>query len=212
MKTKMTTILFMFILTSLFADHAAYVASMMRNIELVYKAQTMEELQVAVNAFVRIGNAEKTKWEPFYYEAFGHIMMATRETDLSKKDAFLDQAAMAVDKASAVLPNDSEIVAMEGFISMIRVTVDPATRGMKYSGAAMQSFSKAVALNPENPRALALMAQMQLGTAQFFKASTAEACGTNAKALEKFATTKSENPLAPRWGKGMAEEMQAQCK
>ena len=100
MKTRMTTLLLMFILTSLFADNAAYLASMTKNIELVYKAQTTEGLQQAVNAFVRIGNAEKTKWEPFYYEAFGYIMMATRETDLSKKDGFLDQAKTAIDKAS----------------------------------------------------------------------------------------------------------------
>ena len=212
MKTKMITLALAFLVTSLFADETAYMTSMTKSIAQVYNAQTTDELQQAVNTFVRIGNAEKTKWEPFYYEAFGYIMMANREDDVAKKDAFLDQAKVAVDKATTIRPNDSEIVALEGFISMIRVTVDPATRGMQYSGAAMQSFSKAVFLNPENPRALALLAQMQLGTAKFFKASPDEACATNVKALEKFAAAKSENPLAPSWGKGMAEGLQSQCK
>ena len=109
-----------------------------------------------------------------------------RETDAAKKDAFLDQAKSELDKACAIQSNESEIVAIEGFIHMVRVTVDPATRGQKYSSLAMQAFGKAISLNPENPRALMLLAQMQLGTARFFNSSTAEACATAQKALEKY--------------------------
>jgi hypothetical protein len=76
----------------------------------------------------------------------------------------------------------------------------------------MQSFEKAVSLNPENPRALGLLAQMQFGTARFFKASTQEACENSRKALEKFATYVSANRLAPVWGKGMVEESLKECQ
>ncbi len=209
-----TTILFLAIALSMgtaMADDSRYTESMTKNIELVYKAGTNEELLQAVNAFDRIGGAEKTKWEPFYYAAFGYVMMANREIDPAKKDAYLDQAEVAIDKAAAVKQNDSEIVALDGFVHMIRVTVDPASRGQKYSGTAMQSFDQAITLNPENPRALALMAQMQFGTARFFKSSTAEACATTTKAIEKFTTYKSENALAPSWGKAMAEGLLKQC-
>ena len=48
-----------------------YTDTMVKNIEVVYKASTVEELQNAVNAFERIGGAEKTKWEPYYYASFG---------------------------------------------------------------------------------------------------------------------------------------------
>ena len=210
-----TTILFLAIALSMstaMADDSRYTESMTKNIELVYKAGTNEELLQAVNAFDRIGGAEKTKWEPFYYAAFGYVLMANRESEPLKKDSYLDQAKVAIDKATAVRQNDSEIVALDGFINMIRVTVDPASRGQKYSGIAMQSFDQAIALNPENPRALALMAQMQFGTARFFKGSTAEACATTTKAMEKFSTYKSENALAPSWGKGMAEGLLKQCE
>jgi hypothetical protein len=77
---------------------------------------------------------------------------------------------------------------------------------------AFQSFGKAVALNPENPRALSLLAQMQYGTAQFFGSSTAEACGTLNKALEKFDTYKPANSLSPQWGRGMVAEMKQKCQ
>ena len=55
----------------------------------------------------------------------------------------------------------------------------------------MQSLGGALSLNPENPRALALIAQTQYGTAQFLGSPTTEACATNASALEKVATFKS---------------------
>lgn len=194
------------------AANDRYTESMQKNIQVVYTAKTIDELQTAVNAFERIADAEKTKWEPFYYAGFGYVMMASREKEIQKKDAYLDLALKAINKAKTITSTESEIVALEGFVHMIRVTVDPASRGQQYSGLAMQNFGKAIGLNPENPRALSLMAQMQYGTAQFFGASTAEACGTLNKALEKFETYKPANPLAPVWGKQIAEGMKAQCE
>ena len=211
MKAKLIFILSL-IISSVFANDDKYLAQMTKSIDAIYKARTPEEYQQTINAFERIGNAEKTKWEPFYYASFGYLMQATREQDGGKKDKFLDLAAASLDKAKAIKENESEIVALEGFVYMIRLTVDPATRGPQYSGMAMQSFGKAIGLNPENPRALAFMAQMQYGMAQFFKSSTADACATLAKSLEKFASFKADNQLAPQWGKGMAEGMKEQCK
>ena len=210
MKTIIT--LLTLISSVVFANNDKYTEQMTKHIEAIYKAKAPDQFQQAINAFERIGNAEKTKWEPFYYASFGNLMLATREQDGGKKDQLLDLAAASLDKAKALKENESEIVALEGFIYMIRLTVDPAIRGPQYSGMAMQSFGKAIGLNPENPRALAFMAQMQYGTAEFFKSSTADACATLAKSLEKFASFKTDNQLAPQWGKGMAEGMKEQCK
>ena len=188
-----------------------FIETMQKHIQTVYTSQSIEEIQGAVNAFDRIAEAEKTKWEPFYYAAFGNVMMANKENDATKKDTYLDLALNAIEKAKAIVPNESEVIALEGFIHMIRVTVDPASRGQQYSGMAFQSFGKAVAMNPENPRALSLLAQMQYGTAQFFGSPTTEACATLTKSLEKFESYKSENPLAPQWGKKMAEGLKSKC-
>ncbi|MBL7857048.1 MAG: hypothetical protein JNM57_05110 [Cyclobacteriaceae bacterium] len=194
-----------------YANDDKYLEAMQKNIQSVYTAKTIEELQGAVNSFERIASAEKTKWEPYYYASFGYIMMANREKDGAKKDQYLDQALTAVNKAKEMVPGESEVITLEGFVHMIRVTVDPASRGPQFAGLAMQTFGKAVALNPENPRALSLMAQMQYGTAKFFGSSTAEACGTLMKSLEKFDTYKSDNALAPQWGREVAESMKSQC-
>lgn len=189
-----------------------YRETMLKNIDAAYKAKTVAEHQASANAFERIAAAEKTKWEPYYYAAFSHVMMANSETDNAKKDTYLDLATKSLDQAKAIKANDSEITALEGFVHMMRVTIDPATRGQEYSGKAFRSFSTAVALNPENPRALALLAQMQFGTAQFFGSSTSEACSTAEKSLQKFETYKAEDALSPQWGKQIAEGLKATCK
>lgn len=215
MKTSITFLLLSVLLgyaQPTFSNDNKYAEAMAKNIRTVYTAQTVAELQGAVNALERIGSTEQTKWEPYYYAAFGNIMMATHEQDVNKKDTYLDQALATIKKAKAVNENDSEIVALEGFVHMIRVSVDPASRGQQYSGLALQTFGKAISLNPENPRALALMAQMQFGTAQFLGSSTTEACATNESALQKFATFKSDNPFAPQWGKEMVKELTGKCK
>jgi len=194
------------------ATDSKYMEMMQKNIKIVYTAQTIPDIQNAVSAFERIASAEKTKWEPYYYASFGYIMMADREQENTKKDAYLDQALVACGKAKEIVPNESEVIALEGFVHMMRVTVDPASRGQQYSSLAYQSFGKACAMDPENPRALTLLAQMQYGTAQFFKSPVTEACGTLTKALDKFTTFKSDNPLAPQWGKSIAEGMKEKCK
>ena len=189
-----------------------YTETMLKNITAVYSANSIDDLQKVVNTFDRIGEAEKDKWEPYYYSAFGNIMMCTREADPAKKDAFLDLAIKAIEKAKELAPNEAELAALEGFVHMMRVTIDPATRGQQYSGLAMQAFNKALTISPENPRATILLAQMQFGTAQFFGSPTTDACATASKAVEKFDSFKSENLLAPQWGKGMADDMVKKCQ
>jgi hypothetical protein len=209
MKTLKISVLLL-IGTVAFANNDKYVEAMQKNIKAVYTVNTIDDLQGAVNTLIRIGDAEKTKWEPFYYASFGYIMMATRVNDGAKKDSYLDLAKTVLDKAAAIQPNDSEIVALEGFIHMIRVTVDPASRGPQYSMLSMQTFGKALAINPNNPRALGLMAQMQLGTAQFFKQDASEACATARQALPLFDLPVTG--FAPQWGKEMTQSVVAQCK
>lgn len=193
------------------ADGTRYIEAMQKNIQSVYKAKSVADLQESVNSLERIAAAEKFKWEPYYYVSFAYIRMSNFEQDATKKDLYLDQANASIEKAASINENESEIIALVGFIHMMRVAVDPASRGAQYSGMAMQAFGKATSLNPENPRALALMAQMQYGTAKFFGSPATEACATLNAALQKFDSYKSDNPLAPQWGREMALGLKKEC-
>lgn len=210
MKNSMILILLSVCISAGYAGDSRYETAMKQQIAAIYQGKDIAGIQSAVNSLERIAAAEKDKWEPLYYVGFGYIMMANREPNGATKDQYLDRADEAVLKAMALSPGNSEIVALQGFVTMIRLTVDPATRGPRMSGQAMQLFGQAVALNPNNPRALGLMAQMQAGTANFFGAPMDEPCATARKALEKF-TPAEEASLAPRWGKEMVEEMLKTC-
>jgi hypothetical protein len=210
---KTITLILVFVISfAVKATDDKYINAMSKNIDAVYKAKTTEELQAAVNSLNRIANVEKEKWEPLYYSAFGNIMLVNHEADGAKKDGYLDLALASIEKAKVIKPNDSEIIAMEGFIHMMRVTVDPASRGQQYSAKAYEAYAKALAINSNNPRALMLKAQMEFGTAQFFKSPTTSACATNLKAIENFESAKPEGPLSPMWGKMVAEELKSKCK
>jgi len=209
---KTLLIIFLSLPVGLSAAGDKFVDNMLKNIDLVYRAGTAQELQSAVNVFERIAAAEQNRWEPYYYSAFGNIMLAIRERDTNRKDAYLDLAQEAIAKANQLNPQTSELAALEGFVYMIRVTIDPASRGQQYSAKAYESYGKALELNPENPRALALMAQMDFGTAQFFHAPTKAACAANQKAITLFSSIVSDNPLGPSWGESMANELRNRCE
>lgn len=215
MKNLLSTLLFVLSICSVAysqTNDEKYQQVMRKNIALIYAADSIPSYQRAVNAFQRIAAAEPERWEPHYYAAFGFIMMGNLANDGAQKDNFLDQAVGEIAKAREAVQEESEIDALEGFAYMIRVTVDPASRGAQLAPLAMKYYQKALSLNPDNPRAMALLAQMQYGTAQFFGSPVAEACGTARAAVQKFEAVKDTNSLAPTWGKAMADSMVSNCQ
>ncbi|MFK7953706.1 MAG: tetratricopeptide repeat protein [Ekhidna sp.] len=187
--------------------------AMGKNIPSIFQAKDKETLQSSINQLNRIGEAEENRWEPHYYVAFGYLRMMTMSEGAEKQDAYLDQALTAIENAESIESNNSELVALRGYVHMMRVTVDPATRGMQYSGMAFNDFNKAVQLNPENPRAHYLLGQMQYGTAQFMGGGDGGACESFHNAKKLFDAKGDAQSIAPSWGAGENEGVIAQlCK
>ena len=189
-----------------------YLKSMTSNIEALYDANSIEDLQSVANKFDRVASAEPEEWLPRYYAALANTWMATREEDLSKKDEYLDVAQVKMDEAASIEGENVEIVALQGFIQMIGISVDPATRGATYSQKAFAAFMKATQMDAKNPRALFFKGQMEYGTAQFFKGDTSAACDTMAKSIELFDNFTPVSALHPNWGKGFAQRTVENCK
>ena len=67
-------------------------------------------------------------------------------------------------------------------------------------------------MNPENPRALMLLGQMQFGTAQFFGTSVEEPCALIRKSISLYEKQEqTENNLMPTWGLFIAKAYQNSC-
>lgn len=211
MKTLALLISSLFISIASFADVSKYEQTMLEQIDKLYKVKSAADYQPIINTFDRIAAKESDKWEPLYYAGYAYSMMAVRSADPKDKDKYLDLGLEKVKQGQQLAQQESELVTLEGFIHMIRLSIDPASRGQQYSGLSMGSFGKALAMDPENPRASYLMAQMKIGTAKFFGSDTAEACGEIKAAINKFDTYKSDNVLSPQWGKGQAMGSAEQC-
>ncbi len=196
-----------------FANNGKYEQVMLKNITALYEAKTIEDYQKVINTLDRIGMAEEGKWEPHYYGAYGNILMSMRVRQLSEKDQYLDAAQLRLDKAIAIQEDHVEMITLQGFIHMMRLSADPANRGQQYAGLAFGAFNKAVEMDENNPRALIMRAQMKQGTAKFFGTSTDEACGEAQKALEIYDQVADGEPsIAPSWGRGQAAGMVKECE
>lgn len=167
--------------------------------------------QAAAGQFERIAAKVKDQWHPQYYAALSYINMSMNAEDLKTKDEYTAKAQSFLDKVMELEPKNSEVVALQGFNYMAQLAADPGSRGQSLSPKAMQQFGKAVSMDPENPRALALMAQMQYGTAQFFGSPTDKPCEMVKKSIPIFEAEEGGKSFDPTWGKEMAEGLIGQC-
>ncbi|MBC6365435.1 hypothetical protein [Algoriphagus sp. AK58] len=214
MKTILATLTLVFAFVwNASANDPAYESAMKKQLQAMKSIQSADESQAVTNGFLRIAEVKNTEWLPLYYAAYLQTIAAFRFE--VNKDQYFDQAMELAKKAEKIAPNHSEITALQGFILMGKLSVDPMTRGQELSGQAMQLFGKAIALDKENPRAVTLMAQMEQGMAQFFGQGPEKACGMARMGLTLFAKEESkvtENYLMPTWGKREAEQVASACK
>lgn len=191
------------------ASNEAYEKAMLKELQNMKTAVSPEELQKVANGFARIAQTMPEEWLPNYYAALALVNAGFRsEGGANVKDPLFDQAKVYVDNAAEISPNNSEVVALQGYITMGELAVDPSSRGQRLSGLAMQTFGKAVELNNQNPRALLLLGQMEMGMAQFFGQGPEKGCGLVDSSLALFAKEDAEakeGNLNPTWGKAMAE-------
>lgn len=206
MKSFIFSFVFFIISQHLLANND-YEQAMKKGIEDLQNANSPEAMNQAANYFERIASVETEQWLPHYYAAYTRITLGAME----QSDEQLDLAQTHLDQLSDKAKDESEVVALQGYLHMIRVALDPGNRGPQLAPQTMETLSKAVQLNPENPRALMLLAQMQYGTAQFFKSNTGEACQLVAKSLILFEQEKSASALSPVWGKEIAQSIQQAC-
>ena len=162
--------------------------------------------------FERIAAAEKTSYLPNYYVALINTTASFSEKDKTKVDLLLTKAQDALDVELIKDQNNAELHVLQALIYTAWVVADPMTNGMKYSAKVMESYAKAKAIDPNNPRAVFGEADYQLGGAKWTGVDTKPLCIQVDKAIELFATFKPETSFSPKWGLERAIEAQKNCK
>jgi len=212
MKTVISLlILFLSINTNTFAQNSVYQQAMGEAMGQWGEAKSPEQMREVANSFERISNQATTEFHPHYYAAFVLINSSFAMQQATERDQIIDRAIDHVKKAAALSPGNDEVEVLRGYALMAKMVVDPMSRAQQYSPQIMQSFGKAMAMNPENPRAAAMMARQELGTAQYFGTEPVKACALAAQSLTLFEKEQVEG-FNPGWGRDLAEEVSQACK
>ena len=218
MKTLQKTILTLAIsLSTTYAfAQTAYEKAMMPKVQTIEMPKpNPDDYTAQANDFARIGDKEKTLWQPYYYAAFsilkkGRTLM--QQNQIAQLDEVAKEAQNYIDKAEALSPNNAEIYILKKMNHGLKMMVNPMERWQTEGQAAQNALAEAKKLDPENPRISILEAEDLYYTPEQFGGSKTKGIELFKKALEQFKTYKIKSSLDPNWGQGEANYMISQAK
>jgi hypothetical protein len=218
MKTLQKTILALaitFTTTYSFAQ-TAYEKAMLPKVQTIEMPKAnLDDYTAQANDFARIGDKEKTLWQPYYYAALS-IIKKGRELMQKNQVAQLDDVAKEaqnyIDKAEALSPNNAEIFILKKMNHGLKMIVNPMERWQTEGQAAQVALNEAKKLDPENPRISILEAEDLYYTPEQFGGSKTKGIELFKKALEQFKTYKLKSSVDPNWGQGEANYFISQAK
>lgn len=168
------------------------------------------ESQKAIAQFERISQVEKNNWIPTYYQAMILTTSAFQENDIQKKSKLIESSASLLNDKNQ--DNNSEWLVLKAMNRIAELTIDPMTKARELSPEIIALYKKAIALKPENPRAILGMAEFEMNTKKYFNQETSKECEAIQKALSLFSNEKPSVLFAPSWGKDRAEQIVKDCK
>ena len=171
------------------------------------------DFQALGNKFQMIADVEKAEWLPVYYQSYCYIIMSFLEpTDAAKKDSYLDVAEKSIAKLIELVPNESEVYALQSFYFIGRLVVNPMERGQEFSGLSGQAVGKSLAIDPANPRAKLLKLQGDIGAAPYMGLDPKSFCPQAKELLANWDNFKPKSPLHPNWGKDQVAGIVKGCE
>jgi len=195
------------------AQNEKYVAAMKGNLSKFDSAKTTADFESMAATFIRIGDAEKNQWLPYYWAGLTltNIGWNDKNTD---KDALAIRILALYEKAEALVKDSidqSEILSLRNMAATQQMMVDPQNRFMSYGRQAAGYLQKGLQLNPNNPRLYYLQGMSVFNTPEQFGGGKAKAKPVFQKSVDLYKSEKVK-PLYPHWGQEQAVQMLAQCQ
>jgi hypothetical protein len=189
-----------------------YMEKMGETIQMFGSCNTPSDFQELANRFHVIASAEPGEWLPLYYEAHCYILMSFMEQSGKElRDAYLDKASGSIEKMLELAPGEAEVYVMKAFYHTGYLVIDPPQRAMSTTPQIQAALSRALQIEPDNPRARFLQISNELGTASFFGSDTAPICEKARKLLETWDAYQLQSPIHPGWGKSETQGIVDSC-
>ena len=158
--------------------------------------------------FEQLYTVNKTNWLIPYYAGMTRSIMCLLK--LGDKDALANDALLWVGRAKSIMAND-EVYCAESLAYTAKMSVNPLLRWLTYEGKIKKSLSLAKKLNPNNPRAYVLEANIQQKIPYIFGGG----CNSVKPLIEKaelcFNTQTKSNSVQPSWGFQSLVQLKKAC-
>ncbi len=189
------------------ADSGMYKAG----IDILDKARTTENYLEAAFYFEHVASEYPKQWLACYYVALSYIQASQKALASNYKDQLTDKAQPFIDKAFLLKPGEPEIQILQAFLYQTRLQVNPQSRGLAYSQKAEASLKKAMAGDPDNPRAYFLMGCNIYYTPVMLRGGPKNALPMFIKARDKFRSYDPVLTFMPEWGEKENRGMIISC-
>ena len=158
--------------------------------------------------FEQLYAVNRTNWLIPYYAGMTKSIMCLLK--MGDKDALANDALLWVGRAKSIMAND-EVYCAESLAYTAKMSVNPLLRWLTYEGKIKKSLSLAKKLNPNNPRAYVLEANIQQKIPYIFGGG----CNSVKPLIEKaelcFNTQTKSNLVEPSWGKQSLVQLKKAC-
>lgn len=178
-----------------------------KNIIFLDTAKSAVSQAEITTRFDQLANADSQNWLVAYYAAYSQLLLGIRgQQDQETKDEIYDKALHYLTKADSLSPNNSEVYVMKAYAVFMKMSVYPQKRAMTMIVESNQLIEKAIALDPENPRAYFIKGQTSFYVPEMFGGGKPAAQVSLTAAKEKFEKFRAK-PLFPNWGKLRTDEL-----
>ena len=169
------------------------------------KSQAYQELYLQ---FEQLYAVNKTNWLIPYYAGMTRSLMCLLK--MGDRDALANDALLWVGRAKSIVKND-EIYCAESLAYTAKMSVNPALRWLAYEGKIKKALILAKKLNPNNPRAYILEANIQQKLPFIFGGGCKSVKPLIQKAELCFTTQTKENVIEPSWGLQSLVQLKKAC-
>jgi hypothetical protein len=169
------------------------------------KNQAYQELYLQ---FEQLYAVNKTNWLIPYYAGMTRSIMCLLK--MGDRDALANDALLWVGRAKSIVKND-EIYCAESLAYTAKMSVNPALRWLVYEGKIKKALSFAKKLNPNNPRAYVLEANIQQKIPFIFGGGCKSVKPLIQKAELCFNAQTKVNSVEPSWGFQSLVQLKKAC-
>lgn len=152
------------------------------------------------------------EWLPKYYLALSEVVNVLDNAKKEGNSKALDEAKNLINQLEKQYPKNVEVLNLKALYLTAEIVQDPLTNGGIYYPEVLGTYQKALAINPENPRAILGLAEFNINAADYIGTDITQDCKNVKKSLALFTNEKpKKNEL--KWGKDRAEMLlNDQCK